>query len=170
MISGTANYHQTVHEWVDNPDGPRTIAEARIIAENNGAPIDDDMHFIRLTDTDFDAMFGNAYAGYGRFRVRSDNDLIRWKSASGHSLLDASGKINIWVRASILDSDRAITAVLAHEAYEIEALRVAFAKNGGALKSKQYEDLIKIDVPGNFHWNAAEFGDQLVRDMIQQGK
>lgn len=170
MISGTANYHQTVSDWVDNPDGPRSIAEARQIAENNGAPVHDDMHFIACQDLIFDDLIGEAYAVYGRFSVRSEDELILWKSKSGHSFVDPTDKINIWVRESVLRSDRAITAVFAHEAYEIEALRSEFAKNGGALRARRYEDLVKVGVPGNFHWRAADFGDQLVRLMIQQGK
>jgi len=170
MIGGTANFHETVEDWIDNPDGPRTMAQARIIAENNGAPIEDDMHFIPVPDAWFDENFGNAYAIYGRLSAHRANELILWKSKSGHSFLDPDDKINIWVRESVLRSDRAITAVLAHEAYEIEALRLEFAKNGGGLHVRRYEDLIKVNVPGNFHWKAAGFGDELVRKMIEQGK
>jgi uncharacterized protein (DUF2345 family) len=128
------------------------------------------MHFIVYSDPIFDSVFGNAYAAYGHFNIHNEDELILWKSKSGLSFVDSTGKINIWVRESVLRSDRAITAVFAHEAYEIDALRSEFAKNGGALKTRRYEDLIKVGVPGNFHWQAADFGDQLVRDMIQQGK
>jgi len=57
--------------------------------------------------------------------------------------MDHTGKINVWVRRSVLDSDQAITAVLSHETFEIEALREIFQKNGGSLPAGTYRDLTR---------------------------
>lgn len=94
-----------------------------------------------------------------------------WRAtrASSGGIADASGKINVWVRKSVLDSDRAITAVLGHETYEIEVLRPIFQQNGGALLANKYFDMVRPGVPGNTHWKAVDFGDELVRNMIGKG-
>jgi hypothetical protein len=73
-VEGTASYHQTTSLWTPNPGGARTMAEARAIAEENGAYIADDVHFIPVKDSLYDSKFGNSYATYGRFTV---SDLFR---------------------------------------------------------------------------------------------
>ncbi|MFC4158773.1 hypothetical protein [Chitinimonas lacunae] len=170
-IEGTASYHQTIHLWTPNAGGPRTMAEARAIAENNGVYIADDVHFVSVDDALYDAKFGNSYATYGRFNVEGTNSPVMWKASSSTTggVADASGRINVWVRQSVMDSDYSITAVLGHETYEIEALRTMFQQNGGAMRAGQYLDQVKPGVPNNIHWQAVDFGDQLVRDMLGLG-
>ena len=147
------------------------MAEARAIAEDNGAYIADDVHFIAVEDTLYDGKFGNSYATYGRFTVSDPNATVMWKASSttGSGIADSTGRINVWVRQSVLDSDQAITAVLGHETYEIEALRPVFQQNGGAITANSYSNLVRPGVPNNIHWQAVDFGDQLVRDMLGLG-
>jgi hypothetical protein len=170
-VEGTASYHQTTNLWTPNASGARTMAEARTIAENNGAYLADDVHFIPVADALYDSKFGNSYATYGRFTVSDPNAPVMWKASSSTSsgIADSTGRINVWVRQSVLESDQAITAVLGHETFEIEALRPAFQQNGGALPAKTYSNLVRPGVPNNIHWQAVDFGDQLVRDMLGLG-
>jgi hypothetical protein len=170
-VEGTASYHQTTGLWTPNAGGARTMAEARAIAENNGAYIADDVHFIPVEDSLYDSKFGNSYATYGRFTVSDPSAPVMWKASSttGSGIADSTGRINVWVRQSVLDSDQAITAVLGHETYEIEALRPVFQQNGGALTANNYSNLVRPGVPNNIHWQAVDFGDQLVRDMLGLG-
>jgi hypothetical protein len=57
-IQGTASFHKTEYLWTPNPDGPRSIAQARAIAEDSGADIADDVHFIVLEDSAYQEILG----------------------------------------------------------------------------------------------------------------
>lgn len=77
----------------------------------------------------------------------------------------SDGKVTIYMRQSVLDSDEAITAVMAHETHEIEGLRIEFANNGGKMRASQFRDLVSDTAPYNLHSEAVDLGDQLVREM-----
>ncbi|MCQ4167610.1 hypothetical protein [Tahibacter harae] len=169
-FGGTASYHQTTHLWKPNPNGPRTIAEARQIAENNGAYIEDDLHFISVPDEQYAKQFGDSYASFGQVDFQSGTQIVPWRApnATTDAIANHTGKINVWVRQSVLGSDKAITAVLSHESFEIEALREIFQKNGGALPVITYKDLVRPGSADNPHWQAVDHGDELVRKMSNQ--
>jgi len=166
-FSGTASYHQTTHLWKPNPGGQRTMAEAREIAEANGAYISDDIHFIAVPDQTYEKYYGESYASFGRIEARSRSEMIpwRWQVATSRAITDQSGRINVWVRQSVLESDAAITAVLGHETFEIETLREIFQKNGGSIPAGAYEDLTRPGRADNPHWQAVDHGDELARRM-----
>ncbi|WP_257385189.1 RHS repeat-associated core domain-containing protein [Tahibacter caeni] len=163
-LNATASYHQTTHLWKPNPGGPRTIAEAREIAEMNGAYIEDDIHFIPVADDIYDQRFGDSYASFGQVKAKSNATAVPWRASSPttSAIMDHTGKINVWVRQSILDSDQAITAVFSHETFEIEILREVFQRNGGSLPAGVYYDLTRAGKADNPHWQAVDHGDELV--------
>ncbi|WP_386071323.1 hypothetical protein ACFJIW_12010 [Tahibacter sp. UC22_41] len=138
----------------------------------NGAHIEDDIHFIPVSDDIYAQRFGDSYASFGRVPILSGETRVPWRASSPttQAVMDHTGKINVWIRQSVLDSDQAITAVISHETFEIEALREIFQRNGGSLPAATYRDLTRPGKADNPHWQAVDYGDELVWKMLDGGK
>jgi hypothetical protein len=71
------------------------------------------------------------------------------------------------IRKDILASDEAIVAVIGHEMFELELLRSIFA-DGASIE--KWEAETSPNNPGNFHWKAWDYADDLVARMREQDK
>jgi hypothetical protein len=71
-------------------------------------------------------------------------------------------KFGVLLSPSILESDDAIVAVLAHEVYEARALEAEFLASGGQLTGKRLHFLVNENT-GVLHCQAWDHADELVR-------
>lgn len=142
-------------DWRPNPDGAtRTIDEACEIARLWGVRIPDEIQFWIAPDGYLDS---NTTAKTTTFK-EPDGTVIDL-SWFFHKL---TGKIPFLIRKDILTSDEAIVAVIGHEMFELELLRSVF--EAGAPVEK-WEAETSPNNPGNFHWQAWDYADELVAAM-----
>ena len=76
-----------------------------------------------------------------------------------------TGKIPFLIRKDIMASDEAIVAVIGHEMFELEMLRSIFAEGAPVEK---WEAETSPNNPGNFHWQAWDYADDLVARMREE--
>ncbi|WP_437297542.1 hypothetical protein [Sorangium sp. So ce426] len=137
--------------WAPNGNGPRSEAEAVELARRRGIVIPEDIAF-HFRD---DAVPQGAYAVYNHFTsIRR----YRWSD------FYAKERINVKVRRSVLESDEAIVAVIAHEMYELNALRELF-EHRETIPGIEIIDMVKPGVPRNLHDRAWDAADEHVRAM-----
>ncbi|QQP94346.1 LysM peptidoglycan-binding domain-containing protein [Lysobacter enzymogenes] len=177
-VYGNASAHQTMADWIPNADGPRSLEQALKIAEDNGVDVPD---YVRLIPLEDDVYFGtggsrgvgmpNSDATYGRLDNVALNEIVSWKSRPGKiSLLDSDGRLPVFFRKSVLNSDRAIVAIFGHETSEIWELEAEFQRSGGMMRVKDYNALVSPSSGGeNAHTRAVAFGDDLVKAMKKRG-
>jgi hypothetical protein len=141
--------------WRPNPEGAtRTIEEACEIARRWGVAIPDYVHF---AVDEYDYLDENTTARTTTFR-EFEGTIIDW-SWFFHK---KTGKIPFLIRKDILRSDEAIVAVIGHEMFELERLRSIF--EGGA-PIEHWEAETSPNNPGNVHWQAWDYADELVTRM-----
>jgi hypothetical protein len=146
--------------WRPNRDGAqRTIVEACEIASRWGVRIPDDVQF--WVD-EHDYLDKNTTAKTTTFRELEGT--VIHPSWLYHK---KTGKIPFLIRKDILASDEAIVAVIGHEMFELEKLRSTFA-NGAPIE--KWEAETSPANPGNFHWQAWDYADQLVERMREEEK
>jgi hypothetical protein len=144
------------YEWRPNAGGKRrTIEEACDIARRWGVVVPD---YVSFAIDKYGWLDENITARTTTFKEPAGT-LIHWSSLF-HRL---TGKIPFLIRRDILDSDEAIVAVVGHEMFELERMRMAFAKNGAPIERWLAE--AHPDNEGNFHWQAWDYADQLVARM-----
>ena len=154
MIAGAAPRFQ----WKPNPDGTtRTIEEACEIARRWGVEIPS---YVQFWIDEYDYLDENTTAKTTTFR-EFEGTIIDW-SWFFHK---KTGKIPFLIRKDILASDEAIVAVIGHEMFELEMLRSIFA--AGAPVERWEAETSPIN-PGNFHWQAWDYADELVARMRKE--
>ena len=142
-------------EWRPNPEGiTRTIEEACTIARQWGVVIPD---YVQFSVDDYGSLDEHTTAKSTTFR-EFEGTIIDW-SWLFH---EETGNIPFLIRKDILTSDEAIVAVIGHEMYELEQLRSVF---GGGAPIEMWQAETSPNNPGNFHWNAWEYADELVARM-----
>lgn len=139
--------------------GTRTPEQAKEILARAGidAPLDE-YNFIPLDNDSFTNIVVNqtgrdAYASYGIIPPGA-------KHVSFREHIQSSGKVPVYVRDDVFDSDESIVQILGHEVFEIEELRyVAHTP----ISVKQYNNLVGDGIYDNLHYNAVLEGDDLLR-------
>jgi hypothetical protein len=119
---------------------------------------------VKLVVLGEDGLPPNVYASYMLPSRYYENDLVGWDR-----LLDRNGEILIRIKASVLASDEAILAVMAHEAFELNALR-EIMPDGQKIKPAELYKLISPEVPGNLHSQAWDDADQRVESWRTESK
>jgi hypothetical protein len=162
-VRPTARTHQT-EPWAPRQAGPRSLAEAvalggQHLAQANQPGLEAIPDYIQFVVTDANIP-EDAYASYLWLGEMAEDATVAWNDC----VHDRTGKLPVRIRPVVLESDEAIVAVIAHEVYEIVALRAAFAERG-VLTAREVYEHISPEVPGNLHHQAVAFGDQLVRAM-----
>jgi hypothetical protein len=89
---------------------------------------------------------------------------VRGRVAWSDLVNDKTGKVPIIIRSDILESDEAIVAVFAHELFEIERFREV-VRRSDAITIEVFIANHTPDNPGNFHDQAWDVADALVRRM-----
>lgn len=141
-------------EWRLNADGQvRTMSEAVEIARVNGVNIPGDVVFEGV-----DHLPPEETASYGVWK--NDKPWARWES------IYHRGKIIVSFNNQLLNSDEAITAIVAHEVHEIESLRGLFAERHGMMPYQQLWALISPN--GNLHMQAWDEADRIVEGLRAQ--
>ncbi|MHB1556649.1 MAG: hypothetical protein ACYC61_04105 [Isosphaeraceae bacterium] len=151
MISGQYPKHQ----WRPNPDGQtRTIDEAVAIARRFGVRIPEDVEFFvdELGDLDERTTARGPLVSKIAGEVVTRPDLVH----------DITGKVPFRIRPDILTSDEAIVAVLAHEMFELERLRL-LPRRG--ISIEEFGGHTSPGNPGNLHDQAWDLADVLVERM-----
>jgi hypothetical protein len=95
----------------------------------------------------------DAYASYGIIPSGA-------KDVSFDKHIQSNGKVPVYVREEVFDSDESIVQILGHEVFEIEELRYV-AK--APISIKQYINLVGDGIFDNLHYNAVLEGDDLLR-------
>jgi hypothetical protein len=140
-------------QWRDNPDGQiRNIEEAVQIAKKNGVVIPDDIEF----HVDESGELNNELTARGPRVDKPFGARVYWSDL----VHDRTHKVPFRIWAGILKSDEAIVAVLAHEMYEIRALRSYL--ESGELSIDDYVMHTEPGRIGNLHDQAWEEADRLV--------
>ena len=154
MIAGAAPRFQ----WQPNPDGTiRTIEEACEIARRWGVEIPS---YVQFWIDEYDYLDENTTAKTTTFR-EFEGTIIDW-SWFFHK---KTGKIPFLIRKDIMASDEAIVAVIGHEMFELEMLRSIFAEGAPV---ERWEAETSPNNPGNFHWQAWDYADELVARMRKE--
>ncbi|QCW27302.1 hypothetical protein FE772_18320 [Lysobacter enzymogenes] len=178
-ILGAAKTHRTESQWVKNASGPRNLEDAINLADENGSfgqgLIDYEVlaenkilvdhggfkiQYVSVDDTLFDNLYGSdKFASYGIKNASDEvviDKLLSWDDMFG-------GPAVVRVRSSVFESDRAITAVLGHEFFEISGLHNRTTKT--AIYRSQTQSYID-----QLHNLAVDFADGLVNKMTEKGK
>jgi len=159
---GTAQDPRTL-PWRANAGGARTLDAAIAFARARGIDIPDDVRFFVAPDG---LLPTNAYAKY--CEVNSHKS-YSWEDFLGRPDRDGNRRVPIKVHASVLESDEAIVAVLAHELFEIQALRELFDDQQG-IEGITICRLICTGVKGNLHDRAWDRADELVTALRSERK
>ncbi|TWT29628.1 RHS repeat domain-containing protein [Blastopirellula retiformator] len=77
----------------------------------------------------------------------------------------SQGKIPIQISPEMMKSDEAILAVLQHELHELALFRAEFAANNGKMKFFHFRNEAMPGNPGNFHCQAWDAADELIRQV-----
>ncbi|MEQ8279537.1 MAG: RHS repeat-associated core domain-containing protein [Deltaproteobacteria bacterium] len=144
-----------------NPGGVRrTPKEALELAKSYGVEIGDDLAigFIRWSRKDARAEY------FTRTRDFAPDDWVTWEDF----LHQRTGRVPVRFDESLLTSDEAIVAHIAHEMHEINALRELFNKEG-AIQVRRLNALIADRLDGgwanNLHEQAWDVANLLVKKM-----
>jgi hypothetical protein len=139
--------------WKINPDGQiRNIEEAVEIATKYGVVIPEDIAFF----VDESGELNNELTARGPRVDKPMGERVYWSDL----VHDRTQKVPFRIWAGILKSDEAIVAVLAHEMYEIRALRPYLEQ--GELSIEDYVMHTEPGRRGNLHDQAWEEADRLV--------
>ncbi len=105
---------------------------------------------VRELGGDFDATYGH---GIDPNRaITYDNNILNPKS----------GKIPVWVRSDVFESDERIAQVLSHEIYEVEEVSALAYR---PISYKQYIDHVRPNSPDNLHFDAVNEGDRRLLEL-----
>lgn len=144
------------YQWRRNtPRAVRTIEQAIAIARSHGVNIPEDVAF--FCDEEGDLLDADTTARGPRV-AKFEGETVRWSD-----LLNVAGKVPFVIRPDILESDEAIVAVIAHEMYELEALRPILI--AGESRIETFVNLTCPGNPGNLHDQAWDEADGLVARM-----
>ncbi len=149
------------YSWARNANGlVRTADEALALAKSRGVNIGEDVQL--LVDDELgmikDIEGHVTHASYFDPGRVFPNKMFTWND------LAPGGRVRIWIRPEILGSDEAITAVLAHEFHEINALRQIF-KERGSMSAAQLREFIDPRAGGFLHEEAWDVSNELLRAM-----
>lgn len=159
MTTAAAAVPRSQSLWRANPDGTvRSLEEALDIGRRHGLEVDDD-RLLWAVGAPADFQPGEL-ATYARVRALSDRSVVR-----RDLLLTRRQRFRILLNPSILASDDAILAVLAHEAYEILELDAAFEPTG-EMSGRELRSLIDTTV-GTLHCEAWDEADRIVLALIE---
>ncbi|MCA9549799.1 MAG: RHS repeat-associated core domain-containing protein, partial [Myxococcales bacterium] len=159
QVFGSAEYSLTQSSWQKNAGGVvRTSEEALELSSAAGVEFPDDV-LVRFVD---DVRYPE-YFDEGVLARYSPNP--KYGSVGLDDFMDKNGEFVIWVRKSILDSDEAIIATLAHEAYEVSDIFTRLAE-GVRIPVERFRNLYhpasRGGQAGNIHDMAWEFADGLI--------
>ena len=143
--------------WKPNPGGPRTLDEALQRARARGIQIEDDIRFVVVPDNS-PLVPPNAFASYGGFQ---SYQTVRWSN------FYVQERIPVKVKVSVLESDEAIVAVVAHEMYELNELRRLFEERE-MMSGPYLHELIRVGLPKNLHDRAWDAADEFVFTMRKE--
>jgi len=161
-VTGTAQSPRTL-PWAGNDEGPRSEEDAVSIARSRGVVIPDDIRFVFVRDEGF-PFPSDTYAYYGGFQPYKR---FAWSELYVHAEEDEW--IPVKIRRSVLCSDEAIVAVIAHEMFELNALRNIFEERE-TIPGPEIIDMVKPGVPRNLHDRAWDAADKLVWTMREEKK
>ncbi len=119
-----------------------------------------------VEDRILDQKFPQTYAWYGGW---SSGQRVSWDDFFHRR----TGRIPVIVRKSVLESDEAIVGVLAHEAYELNALEKEFATRetmSSVELARKVHDRSTGGVPRNLHEQAWDACNELVKRMREESK
>jgi hypothetical protein len=140
--------------WSRNSGGVvRYPQEALALAAARDVSFPEDVRLVVVGEGDLPE---NVFASYMLPTPFRENDLLGWDR-----FLNRNGDILIRIKASVLASDEAIVAVLAHEAFELNALR-SFLPDGEMISPSKLQQLISPEVPGNLHFQAWDDADHRI--------
>jgi len=139
----------------------RTIEEAVEIAKKWGVVVPDDVAFILDVDGEF---LDELTTARGPDISRFPGGLVGWRDF----VHDRTGKVPLFVRRDIMESDEAIVAVFTHELYELAALRKILAR-GRTITLEEFVGYCAPDNPANLHDEAWDAADRAVLRM-RKGK
>jgi hypothetical protein len=151
MIAGQA----PKFEWRKNADGEeRTISQGIELARKWGVAVPD---YVSFSVDKWGRLGSDTTAKTTTFR-EPEGTIIYWLWLF-HRL---TGKIPFLVRRDIMFRDEAIVAVIGHEMFELEKLR-PYLERGWSIENLRAET--SADYPDNFHCEAWDYADELVRRM-----
>jgi hypothetical protein len=146
-------------QWRLNPKGEiRTPAEAVEIARRFGVLVLDDVAFF----VDDFGLLDEQTTARGPRVTKPAGGTVYWSDL----VHDVTGRVPFIIRRDILNSDEAIVAVLAHEMYELEAMRRELEKVG--IPIEDFIERTRPGNPGNLHDRAWEIADAAVERMRQE--
>lgn len=143
------------YKWRPNHNGiTRSIDEAVHLAQQWGVAVPEYVEF-HVEQTGY-PLENDTFARTTRFR-EFNGTVILWEK-----FFNVRGRIPFIVRADVFQSDEAIVAVIGHEVFELELLRITFDSKEPIEK---WEAETSPKNPGNFHSRAWDYADSLVEKM-----
>jgi len=158
-ITGAGQYPKS-RPWKVNPHGTRSVEQAIELLQKWGVTVPDDV--LIVSDDEYSIDDPHVDACYFNWRGDASMD-VRWAQ-----FFTSKGQIPVRVKREVFGSDEAILAVLAHELFEVQALRELFAASAGIMTATRLYGLVERGIVGNLHDQAWELADQLVDAMRRQ--
>ena len=147
--------------WRKNPGGEiRSPEEAIEIARRHGVVIPEDVHLSFDSSDDL----GPNRTAWGPRVDKETGEIVRWDDL----VHDRTGKVPYRIWSGVLDSDEAIVAVLGHEMYENNELRLLMREE--EISIDEYIGMTCPGNPGNIHDEAWDVSDKLVERMRSNEK
>jgi hypothetical protein len=155
-VCGTAQTPQTL-PWKQNEGGPLSPEDALPLSEEHGVSFPEEVRIHLVIDLPI-----GTYAAYLLPTTTYADDLWRWER-----FLNRFGEIPLRLAPTVLESDEAIVAVFAHEAYELNALRVRLP-DGEAITALELRKLVATGIEGNLHCQAWDDADRRITEWRQK--
>ena len=154
--------------WTKNPTGRLSLAEALDFVKSRGGDVLDDVLWLVAEHEGWtlrEAGLEDADARYFRFPL-DDNDRdspIKWEK-----LLNDQGKVPVFLRAEVLESDEHLLYVISHEFFELAELKRVFEERSGWMTYEALAHLIEPRLGGAIHEAAVSRSDDLVHRLREE--
>ena len=94
--------------------------------------------------------------------VINADDQIEWSD------LERNGKVPVWLRAEVLESEDHVLYVFAHEIFEIQQLKKILLQTRGSLSFRRLNYLVDPENDGAINADAVRYGDALVEKLRRE--
>jgi hypothetical protein len=92
----------------------------------------------------------------------AQSQFVEWEE------LTIGGKIPIFLREEVLESEEHTPYVFSHEFFELSELKKQFDEAGGRMTYRRLAYLIEPTLGGAIHENAVQYGDDLVQQLREE--
>jgi hypothetical protein len=153
--------------WRKRPTGPLTLKQALAFVRSRGVTVPRYLLWC-VAEHEGLSLQECGLAGADATYYRTDEQVTNADFRIDWSDLERKGRIPVWIRAEVLESEDHVLYVFSHEIYEIKQLKRVFLQNKGSLSLRRLSYLIDPENDGAIHADAVNYSDDLVEKLWRQ--